>query len=56
MNRPNSYFDYRARRSDDVPLDVVEWKQPADDSYVVEHRELSDEEFARFKALIEGLK
>ena len=59
---PN-YFTHNARKTNDVPLEVVEWREPvtlwrnnADPSIEVEERDLTEAEWTRFKKILAGLE
>ncbi len=58
-----TYFDHNSRRTDDVPLEVVEWQAisppidwPPSDGIEVEVRELTQAEWEQFRRVLEGLK
>jgi len=55
MKAPN-YYQFQERLANSVPLDVVEWRDPVvDDSYVVDEKELTEDEWQQFKKIIAGL-
>ncbi len=53
MTVPN-YFDFQSKLRGDVPLDVVEWREP--ESIEVEERDLTEAEWQRFKQIMRGLE
>jgi hypothetical protein len=49
-----SYMDFNSRATNDVPLDVIPWQPPQDDSYVVVEESFTTE-LERLKAVLERL-
>jgi hypothetical protein len=56
MSRAPSYTEWAARRTDDVPLDLLDWTDPPPQPIEVEERDLTQAEWALFKRVLEGLK
>ncbi len=51
-----SYFDHNSRRTDDVPLEVIDWVDPPTQPMDVEERDLTEREWLEFKRILAGLK